>query len=107
MSRATHRRCLGCLVLPTLALALALNLAAATLVDVPQLGLRLPRGFRVSLFSYAVVFAGYVMTDGKINGPHRHLIFVVGLIVLGSVVAYQVNRVRALSRYYERRPLPR
>ena len=61
----------------------------------------------LSLFSYAVVFAGYVMTDGKINGPHRHLTIVVGLIVLGSVVAYQVNRVRALSRYYERRPLPR
>ena len=46
-------------------------------------------------------------SGGHINGPHRHLIFVVGLVVLGSVVAYQVNRVRALSRYYERRPLPR
>jgi hypothetical protein len=28
-------------------------------------------------------------------------------VVIGSVVSYQVNRVRALSRYYERRPLPR
>jgi hypothetical protein len=32
--------------------------------------------------------------------------FVVGLIAMGAAVAYQVERVRALSRYYERRQLP-
>ncbi|MCX7826809.1 MAG: serine/threonine protein kinase [Verrucomicrobiae bacterium] len=35
-----------------------------------------------------------------------HVIFVIVLAVLGFVVAHQVYRVRALSRYYERRPLP-
>jgi eukaryotic-like serine/threonine-protein kinase len=60
-----------------------------------------------SLVSYSVVLAAYLMNDGKINGPHRQIIFGVGLLLIGSVVSYQVNRVRALSRYYERRPLPR
>ena len=35
-----------------------------------------------------------------------HGIFLVTLGVIGFVVAYQVRRVRALSRYYEGRPLP-
>jgi tRNA A-37 threonylcarbamoyl transferase component Bud32 len=61
----------------------------------------------MSLVSYSIVLAVYVMDDGEIHGPHRQLIFVVGLLVIGSVVSYQVNRVRALGRYYERRPLPR
>jgi hypothetical protein len=34
---------------------------------------------------------------------HRHVIFLVSLAVLGFVMAYQVQRVRALSRYYEGR----
>ena len=37
--------------------------------------------------------------------PHHRLIFLVGLLVLGFVVAYQVHRIRALSRYYEHRRL--
>ncbi len=49
MNCAVYRRCLACLFLP----ALVLNLLAADLVDVPQLGLRLPRGFRITLFSDA------------------------------------------------------
>jgi eukaryotic-like serine/threonine-protein kinase len=60
-----------------------------------------------SLISYSIVLTVFVMDDGEIHGVHRQLIFVVGLLVIGSVVSYQVNRVRALSRYYERRPLPR
>ncbi|MGH7134547.1 MAG: serine/threonine-protein kinase [Pirellulales bacterium] len=32
-----------------------------------------------------------------------HIYFIVGLIVMGAAVAYQVQRVRALSRFYERR----
>lgn len=43
--------------------------------------------------------------DGN-HPPHYHFIFVTGLLVVGFVVSYQVHRVRALSRYYERRPLP-
>lgn len=38
--------------------------------------------------------------------PHYHLIFALALILEGTMVAYQVQRVRALSRYYEHRPLP-
>jgi len=34
---------------------------------------------------------------------HRHLVFLVSLVVLGSLMSYQVARVRALSRYYEGR----
>jgi len=36
----------------------------------------------------------------------RPVFFVLMLLALGSAVAYQVYRVRALSRYYEKRPLP-
>jgi predicted Ser/Thr protein kinase len=36
--------------------------------------------------------------------PHHTLVFMVGLAVVGLVVAHQVQRVRALSRYYENRP---
>jgi len=38
--------------------------------------------------------------------PHYHLIFGLGLLLEGTMLAYQVQRVRALSRYYEHRPLP-
>jgi len=38
--------------------------------------------------------------------PHYHIIFMVTLAVLGFVVAYQVQRIRVLNRYYENRPLP-
>ncbi len=36
--------------------------------------------------------------------PHHHGIFMVALAVLGLVMAYQVQRLRALSRYCEHRP---
>ncbi len=35
---------------------------------------------------------------------HRHVIFLVTLVVLGFVMSYQVERVHALSRYYEGQP---
>ena len=38
--------------------------------------------------------------------PYRHVIFTSVLAVSGLIIAYQVKRVRALSLYYERRPLP-
>jgi serine/threonine-protein kinase len=34
---------------------------------------------------------------------HRHFIFLIALVVLGFVMSYQVQRIRALSRYYEGR----
>ena len=60
----------------------------------------------LALLSYSLVVASFAIQEGGFDSPHRHLIFVVGLVVMGFVVSYQVNRVRALSRYYERRPLP-
>jgi serine/threonine-protein kinase len=60
----------------------------------------------LSLLSYGIVLAVFCAEGGVINSPHMQFIFAIALVVLGGVVAYQVNRVRALSRYYERRPLP-
>ena len=61
----------------------------------------------------ALAVAGYtfLLADAASRGalgqsPHYHVIVYVGLLVLGFMVAYQVQRVRVLSRYYERRPLP-
>ncbi|MEO6810955.1 MAG: serine/threonine-protein kinase [Isosphaeraceae bacterium] len=42
----------------------------------------------------------------SLNSPYRHLLFMATLAVSGLIVAYQVKRVRALSLYYENRPLP-
>jgi serine/threonine-protein kinase len=63
----------------------------------------------LSLLSYAGVLVAYVADHGReaLHGPHMDLIFAVGLVALGYVVAYQVQRVKALSRYYEHRPLPK
>jgi serine/threonine-protein kinase len=38
--------------------------------------------------------------------PYRHVVFAAALAVSGLIIAYQVKRVRALSLYYEHRPLP-
>jgi serine/threonine-protein kinase len=61
----------------------------------------------LSELSYAAVLSMFLLDGNEMEGPHRHVIFAVGIFVLGSMVAYQINRVKALSRYYERRPLPR
>jgi hypothetical protein len=44
------------------------------------------------------------MRHGYQEQLHRHVIFLTGLVTMGYVVAYQVRRFRALSRYYEGRP---
>jgi serine/threonine-protein kinase len=70
--------------------------------------------FRVSLvlFTAATSFVGYGLLivneywiHGRIEQLNWHLIVMVTLINIGLVVAYQVHRVRALSRFYEHRPL--
>ena len=38
--------------------------------------------------------------------PYRHFLFAAALAVSGLMIGYQVKRVRALSHYYEHRPLP-
>jgi hypothetical protein len=52
-------------------------------------------------------YAGLVVHERSASAEpewfHRHLIFMAALIVLGFIMAYQVQRVRALSRYYEPR----
>jgi serine/threonine-protein kinase len=71
--------------------------------------------FRVPLvwFTTAVGVLGYgalvvyeVLSGVTFAPPHHHVICLVGLVAIGFVTAYQVQRVRALSRYYEHRPLP-
>jgi serine/threonine-protein kinase len=71
--------------------------------------------FRVGLvwFTTAMALAGYLLLivigalqSGLGVSPQHHLIVWIGLAALGAMVAAQVRRVRALSRYYEHRPLP-
>jgi serine/threonine-protein kinase len=53
-------------------------------------------------------YAGLMAFDLAKGAPphpvHRHLVFLVSLVVLGFLMAYQVERVHALSRYYEGQP---
>jgi serine/threonine-protein kinase len=54
----------------------------------------------------AAAYAGLMLDAvqrGELPYPHHHAIFLASLPLLGFVVAYQVKRVRALSRFYERR----
>lgn len=58
------------------------------------------------VMSYTLL--AYWFADEALRGypPHYHIIFLVALGGIGYVVAYQVERIRALNRYYEHRPLP-
>ncbi len=40
------------------------------------------------------------------GSAHLHVLFMMLLSVAGLIIGYQVRRVRALSHYYEHRPLP-
>jgi eukaryotic-like serine/threonine-protein kinase len=71
--------------------------------------------FRVSLVwftaavcvgSYLLLLLEHVARTGLIAGPQQHAIFMVGLAILAFMTSYQVQRVRALSHYYEHRRLP-
>ena len=54
-----------------------------------------------------VSYAGLMLLRGKeASPPHYPFIFAATLAVLGVVVAYQVYRMRVLSRFYEHRRLP-
>jgi eukaryotic-like serine/threonine-protein kinase len=57
----------------------------------------------IAALSFAVLMA--LNWDAVID-VHKYVMFLVVVVVLGFIVAYQVQRVRALSRFYERRPLP-
>ena len=55
------------------------------------------------LISYAVLL---IFHEEQRNPPHYPMIFAAVLGVLGVIVAYQVYRVRVLSRYFDRQQLP-
>jgi eukaryotic-like serine/threonine-protein kinase len=54
--------------------------------------------------SYALTVIDSYHNHGRTTEPHYHIIFMVALAVLGFIVAYQVQRMRVLSRYYDHRP---
>lgn len=56
-----------------------------------------------SLVSYAALM---IARPEQTEQPHYAIIFAATLAILGFIVAYQVYRVRVLSRYYEHRRLP-
>lgn len=54
-----------------------------------------------------VAYAGLnLLQHDPLLMPHDPIIFAAVLAVLGFIVAYQVHRMRVLSRYYETRKLP-
>src|SRR5262249_37399850 len=54
---------------------------------------------------YCILTAAAAIQHDLGPSPQHHAITLIALILLGYMVASQVNRVRALSRYYEHRPL--
>jgi serine/threonine-protein kinase len=60
----------------------------------------------VCVTAYTLLLVEEAYRTGGVERLHHHIIFLVGLVVLASAMAYQVRRVRALSRYYEHRRLP-
>ncbi|MFA5190497.1 MAG: serine/threonine-protein kinase [Verrucomicrobiia bacterium] len=85
------------------------------IVGYPMLVVASGLWFRVSLVAFTTVVAALVYSvlvfDNYCRGAGQgqwnwHAIFVVALAIIGFVVAYQVRRVRALSRFYEGRHLP-
>jgi serine/threonine-protein kinase len=54
----------------------------------------------MAMLSYAALL---VFGWEDANDLHKHVMFLISLAVTGFIVTYQVRRVRALSRYYERR----
>jgi eukaryotic-like serine/threonine-protein kinase len=62
----------------------------------------------LSMASYGGLAIAYEQSrlESEIEGPYRHVIFATVLAVCGLIVSYQIRRVRALSQYYDHRPLP-
>jgi len=96
-------------VLLTIVLLLAPEPIGPLLIGYPLLIAAAGLFFRVRLvvFTTAVSMASFVWLTVRRSEvseqPHYSLIFAAVLAVIGFVVAYQVYRVRVLSRYYGRR----
>jgi hypothetical protein len=63
----------------------------------------------LSLISYGILVCDFytrrtLLQQGFDTRYDRHVIFAVALVIMGTVVAYLVQRVRDLSAYYGRRP---
>ena len=60
----------------------------------------------LAVLSYCILYG--LDLGGLSTGPRliEALLFILGMILTGFVISYQVKRVRALSAYYEKRPLP-
>jgi serine/threonine-protein kinase len=62
---------------------------------------------RLVLFTMGVTLAAYIvlmiLRPEEAHPVHYPVIYAMTLVVIGLVVAHQVHRVRALSRYYDRR----
>lgn len=60
----------------------------------------------MAVLGYALLVLQAGLTEETLVSPYRHVIFALALAVSGLITGYQVKRVRALSQYYENRPLP-
>lgn len=102
-------------VLLTVALLIADGVASPMVIGFPLLIAGSGLWFRerlvwfvtaASLLSYGVLIVeSYGRPPESQRLYYHHLIFCAALALIGVAVAFQVHRVRALSRYYEHRPL--
>ncbi len=60
----------------------------------------------LSVIAYTVLVGIDALAMKSLLLPHLHVLFMALLAVSGLIVGYQVKRVRALSQYYQHRPLP-
>jgi serine/threonine-protein kinase len=60
----------------------------------------------LAVISYCALYAVDLIGPKMAPRAMEALLFLLGLVLTGFVVTYQVKRVRALSAYYEKRPLP-
>jgi hypothetical protein len=95
-------------VLFTAIVYLTKDQTSPVLIGFPALIVAAGLWFRVQLvwFTTGLTVVSYLILAEWSPHPQHPAIFLVVLIVIGFMVAYQVLRVRVLSRYYEHRPLP-
>jgi DNA repair protein RadC len=60
----------------------------------------------LSVVSYILLLADARLRERVLQYPSARASAILFVVVLGLIVSYQVNRVRALSRYYEHRHVP-
>jgi serine/threonine-protein kinase len=60
----------------------------------------------MTVLGYGVLVLEVGLMQATLPSPYRHVVFALVLAVSGLITGYQVKRVRALSQYYESRPLP-